>query len=371
MSMTTVYLVGFLILCIIIGIGVLIIYLYTININKTTPQQPQLTRSQPQPQVTRSQPQSQPQPTETKPIVTNINPQSTAGTKVTTLIQSNTPTHTLPPPPPVDLVSRRNILKSVSSLGLRNRAWSGLSESSAQSFSKTPKIKEEIVLLDLDISPEEIAKMRNEHKLIISYSSVGSYEPKREYNKNKTFPSEAYGPKMDSWDEYWLDLNKIYNNTDLKTKVMSYYNDLFKFIANKKFDGVEFDNADFAWNGGKAKDNAWKDLVVKHLKELALLANNNGLLVFMKNGGFLYYDTDVNKGLQRIGTLADTFDGLITEQANGPNDSDEFYGLFTKRGKPWYNFEYNNESKNCKLRFSETMSYFDTGNNGYKQCLNK
>lgn len=361
MSTSTIYLIGFTIICILLLIGAIVWYIYR-YLNKIPSTQ---ISTLPSTLIVSTQPSTLPS------TIMNIGTTSNY-TKPTTVITSNTGTHTLPPPPPINLVTRRNVLKSISELGLRNRAWSGISDSSLQSFLKTPKVTEEIVLLDLDSSTSEIVNMHKEHKLVISYSSVGSYEPKREYNKNKQFPIDAFGPKMGSWGEYWLDLNKIYNDPSLKTKIMTYYGELFKFIADKGFDGVEFDNADFAWNGStKAKDTTWKNLVVTHLKTLVQMANNNGLMVFMKNGGFLYYDTDPTQGLQRIGELVDVCDGLITEQANGPNDSNEFYGLFTKRGKPWYNFEYENESKNCKTRFTETMTYFDTGNNGYKQCLSK
>jgi hypothetical protein len=250
--------------------------------------------------------------------------------------------------------------------GLLNWAWSGEEGGSTQTHQKTKYQGQKLVLLDINAPKNKVDEAKTRIGTgggdVIGYMSVGSIEEwrlaalKEQGYKGPGPSSSAKGPAMEEWQkkgerENWIDINNW-------QKAMPFIQGQMDFMKQKGFTAIEADNMSIDKN---CKNKACRDKNLAFAQAVADEAHKRGMKIMMKNGSE-FAEVDPNYMKQ----LAQTFDGLITEQSNQYKET-QAYKPFTDAGKPWYNFEYENKGQTCRTTGGQTQTYYQT-NNGWEQC---
>ncbi len=178
----------------------------------------------------------------------------------------------------------------------------------------------DVAMYDIDLfeaSPDTIAQLHGDGRVVICYFSAGSWE---EWRPDATdFPKDVIGAPLDGWPgEYWLDVRQL----DALASVMLARLDL---AVEKGCDGVEPDNVD-----GYTNESGF-DLSNQHQLDfniwLAEQAHARGLSIGLKND------------LNQIPDLVAHFDWALNEECPYYGEC-ELLLPFVEAGKAVFGVEY-------------------------------
>lgn len=186
--------------------------------------------------------------------------------------------------------------------------------------SVSDNFRTEAEVIDIDAfsaTPELIANLKAQGKIVIAYLSVGSLENYRP-DANE-FPESVVGNDYDGYpDEKWLDIRQI----KLLAPIMEAR---FNMIKSKGFDGIEPDNMNGYQN--ETGFNISEEDAITYSRWLIEQAHSRKLSIGQKNSEEL------------IPRLFDEFDWILTEDAY----VDDFYeqlSPFIAAGKAVFLVEY-------------------------------
>jgi hypothetical protein len=168
-----------------------------------------------------------------------------------------------------------------------------------------------------DNSAAEVATLHAQHKHVICYVDVGTYEQGRPDSSH--FPASVLGSEVEGWPgEQWLDIS----NLSVLEPIMTAR---FQMCKQKGFDGVEPDNMDGYENNPGFPLTAAKQLTYDEW--VAGEVHSLGMAVLQKNDG------------EQTAQLESHFDGALDEQCNQYSECSNFQAYLTA-GKPVLNAEY-------------------------------
>lgn len=225
------------------------------------------------------------------------------------------------PPPPTNPQSR----KLTKTSRMCNMAWSNtIGHLDKLHTLVQPSANDSVVLLDgFDASASDVAKWKNQGKIVIGYISVGSWEDWRP--DVKQWPLETIGPVMDHWPrEKWLNLSNW-------QKVQPVMTARLNMLKQKGFDGYEGDNISVTDQfKSKSSQKEFADENIAYAKWIASAAHSMGMLAILKNAD------------EYASALQPYYDGAIKEEAIKYDEWDNFYP-FLDNNKPVWIFEYPGE----------------------------